>query len=105
MLRNIPPIASLVGFHIGLIWGDNSAEAFVDYYREDSELMVGFEETCEELGVPVPDMGLVAQEFEIQGEAFRERARLEIAEAERRAIEQLEDRLDYEHFVRTHWYP
>lgn len=103
MMRHLPPVHAIVGYTLGLIWGNNTPEQFLEW--TDQEFLEGLPDACEELGVPVPDMGLVAQEFEIQGEAFRERARLEIAEAERRAIEQLEDRLDYEHFVRTHWYP
>lgn len=102
-MRHLPPIHAIVGYTLGLIWGNNTPEQFLEW--TDQEFLEALPDACEELGIPVPDLGLAAQEFEIQGEAFRERARLEIAEAERRAIEQLEDRLDYEHFVRTHWYP
>lgn len=102
-MRHLPPIHAIVGYTLGCIRANNTHEQFLEW--TDREFLEALPDACEELGVPVPDMGLVAQEFEIQGEAFREIARREIEEAERRAIEQLEDRLEYEAFCRQHWYP
>lgn len=104
-MRHLPPIHAVVGYTLGLIWGNNTPEQFLEW--TDQEFLEALPDACEDLGIPLSyvDLDLAQAEFDIQGDCFRERARREIEDAERRAIEQLEDRLDYEAFCRAHWCP
>lgn len=96
-MRHLPPIHAIVGYTLGLIWGNNTPEQFLEW--TDQEFLQGLPDACEELGVPVPDLGLAAQEFEIQGDAFRKRARVELEQQRENEIQQMIDREEWE----QHW--
>lgn len=99
-LHNLP---ALVAFHLGYIYGDNTPEGFLAYYRTLDELMTGFDDTCEELGCPMPDLDEVRHEFRAQRWAWDERARDEVQAARDRDREQYEDRLERDRHERGWW--
>ena len=100
-LHNLP---ALVAFHLGYIYGDNTPEGFLAYYRQIDELMTGFDDTCEELGCPMPDdLDEVRHEFRAQRWAWDERARDEVQAARDRDREQYEDRLAQDRHERGWW--
>lgn len=104
-MRSRPPLhnlPALVAFHLGYVYGDNTPEGFLTYYRTIDELMTGFDDTCEELGCPLPDLDEVRHEFQAQRWAWDERAREEVQAARDLDREQYQDRLDQEDIERRH---